>query len=245
LFGSRGCIGSCSFCNDWPTSKPYRCRSAKHIFKEIKYHTEYNHANAFSFKDLLCNGNIKELTQLCDLIIKSGIKIGWDSQAIPRKEMTYELLCKLKEAGCATLIYGIESFSNNVLRKMRKLFTKEIAEKVLQDTHKAGINVIFNIIVGFPGETEEDFKETLDALRRNREYTTQIGAVSVCLVNGFADLHTNPDAHGIVIPPDPKISAKCWYSKDNSNTYEMRKKRAEKVLELIDELGFEFATKTV
>lgn len=245
LFGSRGCIGCCSFCNDWPSSRPYRNRSARHIFEEIKYHLEQNHIDTFSFKDLLCNGNIKKLEELCDLISDAGLKIHWDAQAIPRKEMTYALLVKLKAAGCSTLIYGIESFSNNVLLEMKKLFTREVAERVLRDTHRAGINVMFNVIVGFPGEREEDFKETLEAIRRNHKFVTQIGAVSVCLANGFADLQVNPDKYGIIIPTDPKISAKYWYSKDGVNTHEVRKHRAEKVLALIDELGFAYATKTV
>lgn len=245
LFTSRGCIGNCSFCNDWSISRPYRSRSAQNIFEEIKYHVENNHIDCFSFKDLLCNGNIKELNLLCDLIIGSGLKIKWDSQAISRKEVTYELLCKLKKAGCETLIYGIESFSNNVLKRMRKLFTKEIAEKVLKDNYKAGIKTFINIIVGFPGETEDDFKETLETIKRNREYITRIGAISVCLVNNDSELDKNAQNYGLVLPGDPEIRAKEWISADGKNTYEMRRKRAEEILEMVNQLGLSYETATI
>jgi len=100
LFTSRGCISRCAFCNDWSTSKPYRYRTAKNIFDEIKFHKEHNQCEYFSFKDLLCNGNIKELNKLCDLIIEADLNMCWDSQAISREEMSYPLLCKLKRAGC-------------------------------------------------------------------------------------------------------------------------------------------------
>ena len=245
LFTSRGCIGCCSFCNDWSISKPYRSYSAHNIFKEIKYHVENNCVDVFSFKDLLCNGNINELNLLSDLIINSGLKICWDSQAITRKEMNCEILSKLKRAGCGTLIYGVESFSNNVLRQMRKLFTVEIAERVIKDTYKAGIMAIVNIIVGFPGETESDFQETVEAIKRNQKYISKIGAISICLVNNDSDLDLNYGSYGLVLPSDPKIRAKKWTDIDGKNTYETRRKRAEIILELVNRLGFSYETKTI
>jgi len=245
LLTSRGCISSCSFCNDWRLLKPYRDRSALNVFEEIRYHTENNRVSAFSFKDLQCNGNIGRLDKLCDLIIESGIKLSWDSQAIPRKEMGYELLCKLKKSGCHTLIYGIESFSNNVLKRMRKLFTKEIAEKVLRDTHNAGINTMINIIVGFPGETDGDFRETLQAIERNQKYITCIGAISVCLVNNDCDLDINFQDYGLILPSDLKVRAKGWMSEDGKNNYELRTGRAQKVISLINQLGLSYVTATI
>jgi anaerobic magnesium-protoporphyrin IX monomethyl ester cyclase len=245
LLGSRGCIGNCSFCNDWPLSRPYRSRSARNIFDEIKYHVEKNKTGNFSFKDLLCNGNISELNLLCDLIINSGIKINWDSQAISRKEMNYDLLCKLKKSGCETLIYGIESFSDNVLKRMRKLFNREIAEKVLKDTRAAGIRTFINIIVGFPGETEDDFEETIQALSHNRKYINQIGAISVCLVNGGSDLNDRSTDYGLVLDPDPRIRAKKWTSTDGRNDYENRRNRAEKIIKLVSDLGLSHETTTI
>ena len=245
LFASRGCISQCAFCNDWPLSKPYRFRSAHNILEEIQYHVKNYHTNYFSFKDLLCNGNVEELSLLCDLLIDSGLQIHWDSQAIPRKEMSYELLCKLKKSGCGTLIYGVENFSNNVLKRMKKIFTKEIAEEVLKNTNEAGINTCINIIVGFPGETEIDFEENFDSIRKNYKNITHIGAVSVCLANNDNDLEINPRKYGLVLPEDSSIRAKRWYTSDGQNTYEIRRARAEKILKLIKELKLSYATITL
>jgi len=245
LFTSRGCIGHCTFCNDWALSKPYRVRSAKNIFAEIQHHAIKYGASNFSFKDLLCNGSIDELNLLCELIISSDLELHWDSQAIPYKSMTRKVLSNLKKAGCATLIYGVENFSNNVLRAMQKIFTKETAEQVLKETNEAGIATCVNIIVGFPGETEVDFRENLDAIRKNHKYITQIGAVSVCLVNNDNDLEINHDKYGIVLLEDPSIRAKKWHTVDGSNTYEIRRNRAERLLKLIRELDLPHATVTL
>lgn len=245
LFTSRGCISTCSFCNDWQMSSPYRSRSAGNVFEEIKYHIENNHIRVFSFKDLLCNGNISELNSLCDLMINSGIKIGWDSQAIPRKEMAYELLCKLRKSGCESLIYGVESFSGDVLKQMKKMFNKEIAERVLRDTHNAGINALINIIVGFPGETEKDFQETLEVIERNQKYITGVGAISVCLVNNDCDLDINYQDYGLVLASDLGVRAKEWSLVDGENNYEIRRRRAEKTIELVNQLGLSYVTATL
>jgi len=245
LMTSRGCIGRCAFCNDWPLSSPYRSHSADNIFKSIQYHVEHNQRDVFSFKDLLCNGDIKQLCRLCDLIIHSGLKVHWNSQAIARSEMSPEVLRKLRDSGCDTLIYGIESFSNNVLRRMRKTFTKEIAEKVIRETCEAGIRVMINIIVGFPHETEEDFEETLDGIARNRAYIAQVAAVSVCLVNNDAELDLYPQRYGVIMPEDMEIRAKKWVSVDGHNTYEVRRQRAKKVIELLCELGLSYDTQTI
>ncbi|PIQ87344.1 MAG: hypothetical protein COV73_03560 [Candidatus Omnitrophica bacterium CG11_big_fil_rev_8_21_14_0_20_43_6] len=245
LFTSRGCISKCNFCNDWAISKPYRYRDARLVFEEMKYHVKINRTTTFSLKDLLCNGNMKNLNLLADLIINSGLKIGWDSQAITHKEMTDEILCKLKRAGCETLVYGIESFSNNVLKRMGKLFTSQIAEEVLRNTYKAQIRSCVNLIVGFPGETEIDFQETLQALERNIQYISQIGAISVCLVNHNSDLENNHQHYGLILSGDTKIRAKEWTICTDLNTYQLRQARARQILALISKAGLKYETLTI
>ena len=237
LLSSRGCIGNCSFCNDWSYSKPYRYRKASTVFEEIRYHKENNNINAFSFKDLLCNGNLDNLNSLADRIIDSKIEVFWDAQAISRKEMNYALLCKLKKSGCTTLIYGVESFSNNTLKKMNKLFTKEIAEKVIRDTSRAGIKVFINIIVGFPTETDKDFKETFEAINANRKYISNIGAISVCLINPNTNLSTRPKDYGLVSSFGQGMEIKDWLSAGDKNNYTIRKKRIEMIMDLTAQLG--------
>jgi len=61
------------------------------------------------FVDLLVNGNLKYLEQLCGLIVSSNINIDWTAQAVIRKGMNASLLQKLRDSGMRfTCIWGGE-----------------------------------------------------------------------------------------------------------------------------------------
>ncbi len=240
LLLSRGCIGRCTFCNDHVLARPFRVRDAEDVFKEILYHFRNKGVASYSFKDLLCNGDSGNLERLCDLIIAEGLELTWDSQAIPKKDMTLQLLKKMKRAGCHTLIYGIESFSNRVLRKMGKYFSAEDAIEVLKSTKMAGIRTLINIIVGFPGETDEDFMLTYNAIRNNNAHVDMFSSLNTCCVNADCDLDANHTEYDITLPGDPFERALKWYANSNDNTYEIRKERALKLLDLLDELGISY-----
>lgn len=61
----------------------------------------------------------------------------------------------------------VQSGSNEILKKMNRKYTKEVyLEKVKKLKEKvSGISLTTDIIVGFPGETEEDFEATLDLVK--------------------------------------------------------------------------------
>lgn len=237
ISSSRGCIRRCVFCNEWPFWKRYRYRKGEVIFEEIKYQLrKYPRVLVFEFAESLVNGNLKEMSKLCDLIIKNKLKIFWCGQAIIRPEMTPELLNKFRKAGCDCLDYGVESGSDEVLSKMRKGFTVEIAEQVIRDTYRAGINVGVNFIFGFPGETEEDFQQTLDFVRRNKNYIRIVAPdFWLCGIYPGSYLYTHSDEYGIT----PYPNGPFWQTKDGKNTYPIRLKRFERFCKFIHCLGID------
>ena len=178
LLLSRGCIKKCSYCIDhimWPK---YRVRSARHAFNEIEYHCRVNKTKAFELNDLLCNGNLRELEALCDLIIAAGLKFDWVSYGVIRADMTPRLCVKMKQAGCHTIIYGMEHSSLRILKGMNKGYTSAEAEKVIRMTHAAGICTNVNVIVAFPGETMADLDEVAVFLKRNRDHISEVTNIS-------------------------------------------------------------------
>jgi radical SAM superfamily enzyme YgiQ (UPF0313 family) len=230
LLSSRGCIRRCTFCNDHHISRKFRPRKAEDVFSDIEWYVLNFGAHHFTFLDLLINGHIAELEKLCDLIIASRYEIRWGGQGVIRKEMSAEILQKMAKAGCQSFVYGIESFSDKVLKLMNKPYTRELAKRVLTDTHEAGIESIINIVVGFPGEGPEEFAETYNFLRDHRDLIDQVASVSPCLVNLGSELFDTYQDYGIIFTPtDGSVK---WYTEDG-NTYAERLRRLMAVTELL------------
>lgn len=197
---SRGCIGRCVFCIDHLMCGIYRYRSPEKIIEEIKYHINTNKINNFGFCDLICNGNLKQLEKLCDLIIQSELKINWGSYAMVRKDMTLGLLEKMRKAGCVSLCYGLESASSRTLKKMNKFYSVADAERIVRLTHEAGILAAINIIVGFPGETEDEFAESVSFIKRNKNYISEVTNISSFVIMSHSKLGTHPEEYEINLP---------------------------------------------
>lgn len=233
---SRGCIGRCSFCNDRNLSKPFRCRSPANLLSEIKELTNRYKVTNFGFQDLAINGNLGLLDNFCQLLILEGVDIFWTVQAILSDKMSEDLLRRMHAAGCTVLIYGLESASNKILRKMGKSFTKDIAQEVIRNTHKAGIGTFINIIVGFPGESEDNFQETADFIKNNRKYIDMVSSLNTCCINSDTELELYPDDYGVLLPDDPRIRPIYWKEKDGTD-YAIRCRRARELLLLLKDLN--------
>jgi len=237
ILTSRGCIGRCAYCVDYIMSNCYRFKSAEKIIEELMFLKNRYSINKFQLNDLLCNGNLEELEKTCDLIIKNKLKIELFGYFSIRKDMSIRLLKKMKKAGFVNAHYGFESGSNNVLRLMNKYYTAEDAEELIKKTRKAGIMVVINIIVGFPGETDNNFNETIEFIKRNHNYINIIGNVSICFIMRGSMIYKYPERFGFTLTPNPEK----WYG--NYNNKRIRTKKAMQIVKLIDKLGIELGIK--
>ena len=88
------------------------------------------------------------------------------------KDLSDELIKVMAESKkiCRHLHLPVQSGSTRVLEKMNRRYTKEGYLALVEKIRKAmpDISLTTDIIVGFPGETEEDFRETLDVVRKVR-----------------------------------------------------------------------------
>ena len=86
------------------------------------------------------------------------------------KDFTDDVIQAIKECDkvCKIIHLPLQSGSSNVLKRMNRKYTKEQYLELAEKIKKEIPNVEFStdIIVGFPGETEEDFEDTLDVVRK-------------------------------------------------------------------------------
>lgn len=219
----RGCIFRCAFCAESVSWQRYRYRSAKNIFAEMEYQLKiYPGIKGFFFNDSLINGNISMLEELCDYIIERGIKISWGGQGAIRKEMNAGLLEKMKRAGFSHVSYGLENGSPRILKLMRKGFNLNIAEEVIRNTGSLGVYTTVNIVIGFPGETEDDIFTTADFLKRNIDFINDVYFHSLVILPDTM-LFNNREEYGIEFPAENGVN--LWFTKDGLNNYEIRLKR--------------------
>lgn len=202
LVTSRGCINRCSFCADSPLWKVYRYRSAEKVFEEIKFLVERYKANVFEIMDSTFNGDIKRVNDICELIIKSKLDIFWSAKVTLHKGMSYELLEKMKRAGCSSLAYGVESGSPKVLKDMHKNNDFEEVKRIIKDTYMAGIQANCFFMIGYPTETEDDFKLTLDFIKENAKFIYCFDQITGCHIEEDSYLGNNLDKYGIVFKDD-------------------------------------------
>ncbi|AOV07914.1 radical SAM family heme chaperone HemW [Sporosarcina ureilytica] len=78
-------------------------------------------------------------------------------------ELTYEKLVVLKNGGVKRLSIGVQSFDEDLLKKIGRTHSAHDATRVIQDARKAGFdNISIDLIYGLPGQTIEQWQDTLD-----------------------------------------------------------------------------------
>ena len=161
---SRGCPARCTYClTPIISGNSARKRSVENIFAEIKEcYYQYGIRNFF-FKADTFTIDAKWAAELCDMIINSELHGKIEFTVNSRvKPLEYDLLEKLKKAGCFMLAVGFESGSNETLRKIKKGTTREDNLRAAKLIKKSGLPLFGFFMIGFPWETRQDIIDTLE-----------------------------------------------------------------------------------
>ncbi len=162
----RGCPYNCTFCE---TIKLWgqKCRafSPKRVVEEIDHLvTNYGTKGIYFVGDNFTIQKNKTM-EICDLIIKNKLDIEWVCDT--RVDLiSRELLRKMKEAGCKTIWFGVESGSQRVLSKINKGVTLEQTMNTFKLCREEGIQTACSFMLGIPGETTEDMKASFKFARK-------------------------------------------------------------------------------
>ncbi len=167
----QGCNNFCSYCIVPYVRGRERSRSPEDIMTEIKYLVADGATEVTLLgQNVNSYGKTLELPLTFAQLIRQineieGLKRIRFMTSHP-KDLSDELICAMAECDkvCKHIHLPIQSGSTKILTDMRRRYTKEsyleLVDKI--KTQIPDISLTTDIIVGFPGETEEDFQDTLD-----------------------------------------------------------------------------------
>lgn len=160
IITSRGCVYWCDFCTTVRMfGRRYRIRTPKNVVDELEYLKKRFGANRFTFYDDTFTVDQNRTLEICREIKNRKLKIEWDCET--RVDMvTKELLLEMKNAGCVSVWFGVESGSKKVLDAMRKGISPAQTVKAFKWAKEVGLIAVAGVILGFPGETKETIEET-------------------------------------------------------------------------------------
>lgn len=158
---SRGCPFKCIFCvGRKMVGARVRYRSPRNVVDEMEYLVTLGFRQV-NVADDLFTSNENHCFKVCDEIIKRGLKIKWTSFARV-DTVSARVLTRMREAGCDTVSFGVESGNTEMLKRIKKGISLEQVINAVNMCNEAGISPHASFILGLPGETPETLKETVD-----------------------------------------------------------------------------------
>ena len=158
----RGCVFSCKFCA-WSTGcETFRYKSKQQIIDEWRYYAQEKNVKEIQVIDSNFFMPAKRMYELLEELPK--LKVRWKANARTDIKMDEDFVRKLEDSGCVSLKFGFESMSDAVLGYIDKKSTAKNNRLVNEYFSKSTIDTIDSFIIGFPGETPEEFQKTSDYL---------------------------------------------------------------------------------
>ncbi len=164
IHSGRGCCYNCKFCasvGQW--KRAHRAMSPERVIDEVDRCRERHHIRGCYFYDLTFTIDKNRVRQICHAMKKRNIP--WGCYTNPSC-CDAPLLADMRGAGCRRIIFGAESLSDRMLKLMGKPHRSRQAIDILNKSHATGMETRFEIMLGFPGETDATLKENLEALKQ-------------------------------------------------------------------------------
>ena len=166
--------GGCTYCNN-QTFNPAYCKTEKTVTEQLEegkqfFARKYPEMKFLAYFQAYTNTyaeleelkrKYEEALQVKDVV---GIVIGTRPDCMPDTLLDY--LEELNQRTFLIVEYGVESTDNDTLKRINRGHTFEVAEEAIRKTAARGIRVGAHIILGLPGETNDQLIEQAGVLSR-------------------------------------------------------------------------------
>jgi ribosomal peptide maturation radical SAM protein 1 len=188
---ARGCWwgerSHCTFCGLNGATMAFRSKSSDRVVDEFTHLRDRYGVRRVSVVD-----DILDMTYFRTVLPKlAAARLGLDFFWEIKANMTHEHIRLLRDAGVRSVQPGIESFSDHVLKLMRKGTTAFRNIELMKWCKEYGVKPYWNLLYGFPGESAEDYEQTI-ALMRAMWHITRPRATALYAWTGSARITPTP-----------------------------------------------------
>ncbi len=158
---SKGCGMGCSFCAI--RAIPYSKRPVEDVIHELRYLSALG-IREILFQDPTMNLGKKHLFELCEAILRAGLDVSW----ICNYDLRFHdkvLAMAMAQAGCHLVNVGIESGSEEMLKRHKKGISLDGIREAVAGLKRARLDVLGYFMLGLPGESARQVEETIDLAR--------------------------------------------------------------------------------
>lgn len=154
----RGCPFSCKFCSFPFASPQWRYKSAAKIAADWDHYARINEAKYIRAMDSTFTVPFGRLNELLKRL--EGMDLAWEAYARANNIKTERIVEALSAANCKKLSIGFESMSKNTLLYMNKRVSALENYRAFRLLKDSALGYRISFMVGYPGETPEDYEET-------------------------------------------------------------------------------------
>jgi radical SAM superfamily enzyme YgiQ (UPF0313 family) len=158
---SRGCPYYCDFCAEPVVyGRRVRYRSPRNVVDELELLVRRYGMTYVMFHDSTFNADRERVLKICDLILRRDLKLTWRCKV--RVDLVDdELLAAMRRAGCRYLSYGVETASEERLRRLNKGFSISQVRSAFALSRRHGFQILAFFMIGFPDETRAEIDATI------------------------------------------------------------------------------------